>query len=110
MRLKLHTLFGDFGEFIEAENLIPATVSENGVRPVHELMQSSQRLDQLVTRPEIEVVSVAQYDLCAERFYVIRGQCFDRGLSAYRHEAGRVDFSMRGGQNSQSSRRVAMLF
>ena len=52
----------------EAEDLIAATVCEDGPIPPDEAVESAAPRNQVVARPEIEVIRVAEHDLRAGRF------------------------------------------
>ena len=110
MGLERDSLFSDLSQFVEAENLIASAVGKDRVGPVHEFMQSAQRADQVVPRPEIEVVGITKDNLCPKGLQVFRGQCFYSCLGSHRHEAGGFYLPTGCGQNTQPGRRVAMRF
>ena len=58
-------LFRDLPQGAEAEDLEAAAVGEDGTVPVHEPVQSPVLPDQIVARPQVEMVGVAQDDLRA---------------------------------------------
>ena len=49
-------------------------------------VQAAAAAHQLVPRPQVQVVRVAQHDARVERFQVLLGQGLDRGLGAHGHE------------------------
>jgi len=58
-------------------------------------VQAAELGDQLVARPEVEVVGVAEHDPGAERVHLVRVEGLDRRLGADRHEGGRLDLAVR---------------
>jgi hypothetical protein len=80
----------------EAEDLVTAAVGEDGPVPAHEAVQAAQLGDQLVARAQGEVVGVAEDDLHAGFFELLRGEALDGRLGADRHEHGRLDGAVRG--------------
>src|SRR5947207_15221794 len=71
MRSKLHAVFGDRAPGGEAEHLIPATVGEDGPEPSDERVKAAAPRDQVVARPQVEVIGVAQEDVGAELFEIL---------------------------------------
>jgi hypothetical protein len=73
-------------------------------------MQSTRGGDDLESRPDVEVIGVAQDDLSAHLFQFARVERLDAGLGAHRHEHGRVNHSVCRRQPAQAglSRRVIL--
>src|SRR3954451_18785680 len=72
---------------IEREHLEPAGVRQGEAAPAGELAETAQRGDGLGSRPQHQVVGVAQDDLGAECFVVGGAEVLDRTAGADRHEA-----------------------
>jgi len=60
-----------------------------------EAVEAATARDQLVARPQIEMVGVGQQDLRADRFEIPMRDAFHRALSADRHERRRLDVAVR---------------
>ena len=91
VRAELDALIGELAEFGEGEDLESTRVGEHGAGPGDELVQAAQPANQLVPRPQIEMVGVAEDDLSAEVFEDILGDGFDGTLCADGHEDGGFD-------------------
>ena len=92
----------------EAVDLVAAAVGEDGARPVHELVQAAQFGDEFVAGPQREVIGVAEHDLHAGVFELLRRQSLDGGLGADRHEDGRLDDAVRGVHAAQAGFAVGL--
>ncbi len=75
------------------------------MRPRHEPVKSAHRANQLMPRPQIQVIGVAENDLRAKAFEIRLRLAFHRGGRAYRHKRGRFDHSMRGGKTPETRTR-----
>jgi hypothetical protein len=73
----------------------PAGIGEERALPAHEAMQAAMRGDHLDPRPQPEMERIAEHDLRAERFELVRRHRLDRPIGADRHEDGRVDGAVR---------------
>jgi hypothetical protein len=71
-------------------------------------MQSTERRDPLVAGTQIEVIGVAQKNLCAERLEIAMRDAFHRALRPDRHERRRFDVAVRGRQDSASRAAVGV--
>ncbi len=109
MRLKRIPLLGNPGEFGQRENLKAAAVGQNRMVPVHEAVQAAEMVDHLASGPQIEMIRVAQNNLSPDRFQLLGGHGLDRGLSPHRHEDGRLDVAVAGGQQSRAGLRRSVL-
>jgi len=49
---------GDFSQGGEAENLIPAAVGEDRLRPLHEAMEAAGGFQHLRAGPEVQVIGI----------------------------------------------------
>src|SRR4030042_2819255 len=84
MGLKGHTLFGYAPQFCQTIHLIPAAISKYGPFPVHKGMKPSQLLHNPMSRSQIEMIGIGQYNLNPGIFQILRGQCLYRTLGTYR--------------------------
>src|ERR671915_267555 len=84
----------------EGEDLETARVGEDGPVPPHEAVETAQGFDDLGTRPEIEVVRVAEEDRGAELAQAVRVEPLDGSLRADGHERGRGHDSVGGCENA----------
>ena len=58
----------------QAEHLEPAAVSQNGAIPLGKLVQASHLGHELVTRAQVQMIGIAQHDLCADILEIQRRQ------------------------------------
>ena len=58
----------------EREDLVAARVGEDRAVPAHERVQAAELRDQLLARPQVQVVRVAEQDRRAERAQLVRGR------------------------------------
>lgn len=86
VRLETHALFIDLAQFAKAEDLKPATVSQDRSVPVHELVQPAEPRHAFVTGAQVQMVGVAEDDLDTDLLQLLRQHPFDRALGADRHE------------------------
>ena len=98
MRSELHAVIVDLAERREAEHLEPAAVGQDRPGPSHEPVQPPEPCDHIVTRPEKEMIGIAEEDLDARRGQLLRGERLDGAVSADRHERGGVDVPVKGTQ------------
>src|SRR5690349_600880 len=90
MGTKLRALLVDLPPSRETEYLIAAAVGQDWMRPADEPVQPASSSDQLVARPQIQVIGVAENDLRASLFQVAMMRRLDAPLRADRHERGRL--------------------
>jgi len=95
MRLEVGPVLGDATPLRETEYLIPAAVSQDGPVPAYEAMETAAPSYELVTRPQVEVIRVAQDDLGARLFEVFEERSLDGTLCPDRHEGRRVNDTVR---------------
>ncbi len=86
----------------EREDLEAARVGEDRAVPAHEPVQAAELLDELVARPEAQVVRVGEDDRRAELPDSIRVEALDRRLRPDRHERGRGHVAVGGGQDARA--------
>ena len=108
VRAEVNAVLLDFPTSGETEDLIAAAVGQDRTRPAHEAVQSTATSDEVVTGPEKEVIGVAEDDGGADIFEIAQRHRLDRALRADRHEHGRVDRAMRGGQDSTPGAPIPM--
>ena len=89
----------------QAEDLVAARIGEQRAIPAHKGVQPAKTLDQLVARPQIEMIGVGQHQLRAAFMEVARLQGLDVGLGAHggkgRHRDGAVG-RVKGAQPGQA--------
>ncbi len=79
----------------QAEYLIAAAIGEDRFVPADELVEAASTGDQLITRPQHQVIGVAEDDLRADLLKVLCCQRFNNTLRADRHERRRLDHAVR---------------
>jgi hypothetical protein len=94
--LERDALFRDLSELRKAEDLEAPAVRKDRPVPAHEPLDPAERLYQIVTRPQEQMVRVRKDDLRAKVHQVCRRQCLDRGLRTHRHEHRSIYFAVRG--------------
>lgn len=70
----------------EAEYLVATTIRQNGPFPMDEGVQPTQPFYGLVAWSEVKMIGVAQNRPYANLNQLLRGEGFDRALSAYRQK------------------------
>ena len=93
----------------QREDLEAAGVGEDRRVPAHEPVQPAEVADQLVARPEVQVVGVAEQDLRAEVAHLVRVQRLHGPLRPDGHEDGRLDLPVRRPQHPGPRRPVGRL-
>ena len=66
MRIKGYALFGDLAQFGQTEYLKSTAVRQNGPIPAGKFVQPSQISHHLVPGTQVQMVGVAQHNLCAD--------------------------------------------
>ncbi len=95
VRLESHPFFYNFTGTTQGIDLIAAAVGENGLVPAVEFVQPPHLLQNFGTRPQVQVVSIAQDDLGLDfvhQFVLVNG--FDRTSRANGHENGGFNGAM----------------
>ena len=95
MRPKLHPVLGHLAQFIEAEDLKAARVSQNGAIPAHKPVQPAKPANQLMPRPQIKMIRIAQNDPRPQLFEQMLRNSLDRSHRPHRHEDRRLHRRMR---------------
>ena len=93
----------------EREDLEAAGVGEDRPVPAGERVQSTELLDHVLARAEMEVVRVAEDHVGAERAHLGGSERLDGGLRADRHERGRPDLAVRGADHAGAGGAVGRL-
>ncbi len=91
VRPKHGRLVGDLSQVGEAVDLEPATVGENRAIPLHELMEPAEFGDEVVSRPQCQVIGISKDDLHADSFELGSRDSFYGRLRTDSHEHGCVD-------------------
>ena len=100
VRSKLDTVGLHLAQCRQRKHLEAAGVGQHGPRPAHEAMHAARALDQLMPRPQVQVVRVGEDDLCAAAIFaeclqrVLRNRLDARGC-ADGHEHRRLHRTMR---------------
>ena len=66
MRVEGHAFLGDLAQLGQTEHLKPAAVRQDGAVPFCEFVQAAHIGHQLITRTQMQMIGVAQHDLCAD--------------------------------------------
>ena len=104
MRAEGHAFGADGAQLVEAENLESPGVGENRPGPRHETMQAAELADLFHSRPQVEVIGIAEKNLDPEFFKNVLRNALDGGQRADRHEHRRFDLPVRGEQAAGTGR------
>ena len=102
IKTKLHALFGDL-TIRQTEDLETAGVSEDGLLPMHQLVQTAMAFDQQRAVGQAQVVGVGQHHLRASSGDLFRRHALHRSLGADRHKRWRFDHAMRSDEATATS-------
>src|SRR5918994_1690508 len=91
MRAERRALFVHFAPCREAEHLIPAAVSEDGLVPSDECVETTELSDTRSTRPQVKMIGIGEDDLGAQVVEIAMRHGFHGALSADSHERGRLN-------------------
>src|SRR5690606_29795412 len=97
MRLERNAFFPDFAYLGERVNLVAAAVGEQRFIPSVKFMQSPGFLDNVESGTQVEVIGVAQNDLCLDivsKFGLV--DRLHRAGSSHRHKNRGLDIAMVG--------------
>jgi hypothetical protein len=84
----------------QTEDLVPAAVGEQRMRPTDERVQPARAGDEIIARTQVQVIRVAEDDLGAEGLEVAVGDGLHRAARAHRHERRRLHDSVRRRQHA----------
>jgi hypothetical protein len=93
----------------QAEYLVPARIGEDGTIPLHKRMQTAKATNQLVTRPQIEMVCIGEDELGARFVQITRLQRLDVGQRADRRERRHLDGAVGGVKGTQTGGAVRLM-
>ena len=96
VRSEFHALLADAPELLHAEHLVPPGIRQDGPVPAHEAVQPPRLLNDLHPWPQIKMIRIAQNQLYAQRFKILREERFHGALRAHRRKDRRVHRPMRG--------------
>jgi hypothetical protein len=96
MRPEFNSFFIYFSQRRQAVNLKTAAVCKYRAAPVDEFMEPANLMNYLMTRPQIQMVCIAQYDFRAYLFQFLRRHCLDSPLRANRHECRGINETTTG--------------
>jgi hypothetical protein len=95
-------LLRNFRHLGQAENLKTTTVSQDWLVPANKVVQAAQLSNQLGSRPECQVVGIAENNLSARGRDLVKSQALDGAASPNGHEGRQVDTAARRGQTTQT--------
>ena len=87
MRGERNAFLLDVAQLRQREHLKSAAVRQDRAVPVHKLMQAAHLLHYIVSRTDVQVVCVGQFDLTTDLLQVMGGQAaLDGRLCAHIHK------------------------
>src|SRR5215470_5504293 len=86
MAPKLDAVLAHGAQSLERENLEPARIRKDRTIPSHEPVETPEIANQLVARPKVQVIRVAENHLRTERAQIVRVERLHRRLRSDRHE------------------------
>lgn len=95
MGAKCDSIFGDFAEFAEAEDLEAARIGEHGAIPANKFVESAEFADQIMARAEVEMVGIAKNNLRVQFFQNVLGNGLDGTDGSNRHKCWGVNLPVR---------------
>ncbi len=105
-----HAVVVESGDRVaEREDLEPAGIGEDRTVPAGEGVQTAELLDDVLARPEMEVVRVAEDHVGAEAAHLVGVERLDRPLRADGHECRRADLAVGCCENAGARRAVGRL-
>ena len=97
MALELHARLVQLAKLRQRHDLKATRVSQDRVRPLHEVMQPAKTRYALGTGAQHQVIGVAQHHIGAKRAHLIGVHGLDGRLRAHGHEGGRAHEAVRRG-------------
>ena len=107
-RAETRAFLGQFADFGEAEHLKTAGIGENRLVPMHELVQTAMRGDDVLAGAQHQVERVAKDDFRAHGVQLLRRKPLDRAEGANRHEHRRFH-RLPVGESNAAAPRAAVL-
>ena len=101
-------LVGDLVQLTQRKYLKAAAVRQNGLVPMHKLMQAACLFDDIVAGAHVQMIGVRQNNLRARLFQIARKYPLDRRLRTDGHVYGRFNIPVRGVQNTRSRPRFGI--
>ena len=86
MGTEFHPVFCNSAQSFQTEDLKAAAVREDGPAPRVEFVESPAPRHQIVTGAQIQVIGIAEDNLRADGFQIIRGNGLDTACRTYGHE------------------------
>ena len=109
MRAECHGVLVELAKLRQRHHLEAAGIGQDRAVPVHEFVQPAELGDALGTRPQHQMIGVAEQDLGAGCTDVLRRQPLHRRLGADRHEGRRLHAAMRRLKLAAPCRAVGLL-
>src|SRR5260370_30295235 len=97
MGAKATAFIGNFSEFRETEDLIPARIREDGAGPGHELVQAAELAHEFMAWPQIKMIRICEEDFCAELFERFLSEALNGRLCTNGQEEGCLHGAVRRG-------------
>ena len=91
---EFYAVFRNVAKILEAPDLESTAVGEHGAVPAHEFLHAARFCNQGRSRPQIQVVSVCQNNLCFDFAKVADRKPLHAGQSPHRHKNRRLDVAM----------------
>ena len=85
----------------QGEGLKAPGIGEDGAMEIHELMQTAELSNQLITGLEMKMVGIGQGALHPQADKIVGAQSSHAGQGGYRNQIGRLYLSMPGSDQSQ---------
>src|SRR5579884_778357 len=104
MRAKTHAFLAHFAQLAQAEYLEAAGIRKQSAVPAHKSVQPPHFAHQLMPRPQIKMISIAQNDLRAQILQNILRDGLYGSRRAHRHKSGSLYRTMRSLNARQSGR------
>ncbi len=95
MAFKCDTILINAAQPTQRKDLKAARIGENGAIPMHELMQATQFVDEVITGAQIQMIGVGKDDGGIDLQQLLGSDSFNCCLSADRHEDRGGNFPMR---------------
>jgi hypothetical protein len=107
--LEFHAVLGDAAKSLEREHLKATRVGEHRPVPGCEPVQATHLLDHRFSRPEVQVVGVAEDYLGPGAAYVVGTETPHDSMGAYRHEGGGLHLAVGKGERAGASQAIGAL-
>src|SRR5436190_11464756 len=94
----MHAFLGDLAQLGQRKNLVTSAVGKNWSIPIHEFVESAEIPDHIQSRPDKQMVRVAENDLRLDLSQLSRRHCLHRALGSHWQERRRLDRAVCGGE------------